>query len=89
MCAHVCGARPAAVARSLGGTAEVALAGHPAPLVRACDGTIRTLDAPTNLPLGVPMVQPYEGREHTLESMRAGPHRRRSGSLMIRRSVRA
>ncbi len=53
---------------TLGGTAEVALAGHPAPLVRAGDGTIGTLDAPTNLPLGVPMVQPYEGREHTLES---------------------
>ncbi|MEV7991308.1 SpoIIE family protein phosphatase [Streptomyces sp. NPDC086077] len=53
---------------TLGGTAEVALAGHPAPLVRRRDGTIVALDAPANVPLGVPMIQPYEGREHTLES---------------------
>ncbi|WP_225994292.1 SpoIIE family protein phosphatase [Streptomyces sp. SS1-1] len=53
---------------TLDGTAEVALAGHPAPLVRRSDGRIDALDAPANVPLGVPMVQPYEAREHTLES---------------------
>ncbi|MFJ4467587.1 SpoIIE family protein phosphatase [Streptomyces sp. NPDC089424] len=53
---------------TLDGTAEVALAGHPAPLVRRCDGRIEALDAPANVPLGVPMTQPYEAREHTLES---------------------
>ncbi|MGW6961801.1 SpoIIE family protein phosphatase [Streptomyces chartreusis] len=53
---------------TLDGTAEVALAGHPAPLVRRCDGHLEALDAPANVPLGVPMVQPYEAREHTLES---------------------
>ncbi|RDS64363.1 SpoIIE family protein phosphatase [Streptomyces sp. M7] len=53
---------------TLGGTAEVALAGHPAPLVRHRDGTIEALDAPANVPLGVPMIQPYEAREYTIES---------------------
>ncbi|MGW6470749.1 SpoIIE family protein phosphatase [Streptomyces nigra] len=53
---------------TLDGTAEVALAGHPAPLVRRPDGRIEALDAPANVPLGVPMAQPYEAREHLLES---------------------
>ncbi|MET8226090.1 SpoIIE family protein phosphatase [Streptomyces sp. NPDC005301] len=50
------------------GTAEVALAGHPAPLVRRRDGTLETLDAPANVPLGVPMAHTYQGREHTLQA---------------------
>ncbi|MFB8754462.1 SpoIIE family protein phosphatase [Streptomyces nigra] len=52
---------------TLDGTAEVALAGHPVPLVRRRDGHIDALDAPANVPLGVPMAQPFEAREHTLE----------------------
>ncbi|WP_346346114.1 SpoIIE family protein phosphatase [Streptomyces sp. SID5789] len=48
------------------GLAQVALAGHPAPLVRRPDGTVEALDAPANVPLGVPRIHPYEGREHTL-----------------------
>lgn len=36
------------------GTAEVALAGHPAPLVRRPDGGVDTLDAPANLPWASP-----------------------------------
>nr|BFD88010.1 hypothetical protein StreXyl84_74110 [Streptomyces sp. Xyl84] len=53
------------------GTAEVALAGHPAPLLRLPDGTVRTLDAPANVPLGVPGpgAGAYGAREHTI------PHR--------------
>ncbi|MFJ3288637.1 SpoIIE family protein phosphatase [Streptomyces sp. NPDC086669] len=53
---------------TLDGTTEVALAGHPPPLVRRRDGRIEALDAPANVPLGVPMIQPYEAREHTLEA---------------------
>ncbi|MFD7405994.1 SpoIIE family protein phosphatase [Streptomyces sp. NPDC059866] len=53
---------------TMDGTAEVALAGHPAPLVRAPDGSIRVLNAPANVPLGVSTADPYQGREHTLES---------------------
>ena len=49
------------------GMAEVALAGHPAPLVQRPDGTIGTLDAPANLPLGVTLSHAYEGREHVVE----------------------
>ncbi|WP_260609452.1 SpoIIE family protein phosphatase [Streptomyces sp. WAC 01325] len=49
------------------GTAEVALAGHPQPVVQRPDGTIRFLDAPRNLPLGVTTRHAYQGREHTLE----------------------
>jgi GAF domain-containing protein/anti-sigma regulatory factor (Ser/Thr protein kinase) len=49
------------------GTAEVALAGHPAPLVRRPDGGIGVLEAPANLPLGVTASHAYQGREHTLE----------------------
>lgn len=48
------------------GLAQVALAGHPVPLVRRPDGTVEALDAPANVPLGVPLTHPYEGREHTL-----------------------
>ncbi|MDX2850456.1 SpoIIE family protein phosphatase [Streptomyces sp. PA03-3a] len=35
------------------GVAEVALAGHPAPLLRGPNGTIVTVDAPANVPLAV------------------------------------
>ncbi|MGW7571927.1 SpoIIE family protein phosphatase [Streptomyces tendae] len=48
------------------GAAEVALAGHPAPLVRLPDGTVRTLGAPANVPLGLTAGTPYRAREHTL-----------------------
>jgi GAF domain-containing protein/anti-sigma regulatory factor (Ser/Thr protein kinase) len=50
------------------GTAEVALAGHPPPLVRGPDGRIGVLDAPANVPLGVCSGRAFQGREHTLES---------------------
>ncbi|MGW9031407.1 SpoIIE family protein phosphatase [Streptomyces sp. NPDC055722] len=49
------------------GTAEVALAGHPEPLVQRPDQTVGTLKAPANLPLGVTQHHAYRGREHTLE----------------------
>ncbi|MFC9624467.1 SpoIIE family protein phosphatase [Streptomyces sp. NPDC056930] len=48
------------------GAAEVALAGHPAPLVRLPDGRVRRLRAPANVPLGLHMRNPYLSREHTL-----------------------
>ncbi|MER5917404.1 SpoIIE family protein phosphatase [Streptomyces sp. NPDC001982] len=48
------------------GTAEVALAGHPEPLVQGADGTIGALEAPANLPLGVTTHHAYRGREHTI-----------------------
>ncbi|MFJ3224560.1 SpoIIE family protein phosphatase [Streptomyces sp. NPDC086783] len=50
------------------GTAEVALAGHPAPLVRRHDGTLETLEAPANVPLGVPTAHTYQGSEHVLQA---------------------
>lgn len=53
---------------TMDGTAEVALAGHPAPLVRRPDGSTEVLGAPANVPLGVTVADPYQGREHTLES---------------------
>jgi anti-sigma regulatory factor (Ser/Thr protein kinase) len=49
------------------GVAEVALAGHPAPLVQRPDGSVITLDAPANVPLGVASPTPYRAREHTVE----------------------
>ncbi|MGI5509226.1 SpoIIE family protein phosphatase [Streptomyces sp. CA-106131] len=49
------------------GMSEVALAGHPEPLVRGPDGSIRTLEAPANVPLGVRVPDAYWGREHVLE----------------------
>ncbi|MFE2546901.1 SpoIIE family protein phosphatase [Actinacidiphila glaucinigra] len=48
------------------GTVEVALAGHPAPLARLPDGTVRRLWAPANVPLGLHVSEPYRFREHTL-----------------------
>jgi serine phosphatase RsbU (regulator of sigma subunit)/anti-sigma regulatory factor (Ser/Thr protein kinase) len=48
------------------GTMEVALAGHPAPLVRQPDGRISTLEAPANVPLGI-STAPYQSVEATLE----------------------
>ncbi|MFF7209757.1 SpoIIE family protein phosphatase [Streptomyces sp. NPDC008238] len=48
------------------GMAEVALAGHPAPVVRRPDGSVDTLDAPANLPLGVTARHPYRSCEHRL-----------------------
>ncbi|MEU1200023.1 SpoIIE family protein phosphatase [Streptomyces sp. NPDC005813] len=49
------------------GAAEVALAGHPAPLVHLPDGSVGALDAPANLPLGVSAPDGYQGREHAVE----------------------
>lgn len=49
------------------GTADVALAGHPEPLVLRPDGSIGSLEAPANLPLGVTTQHAYQWREHTLE----------------------
>jgi anti-sigma regulatory factor (Ser/Thr protein kinase)/GAF domain-containing protein len=49
------------------GMAEVALAGHPAPLVRGSDGGVGILEAPANVPMGVAQPWPYRAREHTLE----------------------
>jgi GAF domain-containing protein/anti-sigma regulatory factor (Ser/Thr protein kinase) len=48
------------------GVAEVALAGHPAPLLRLPDGTVRVLWAPANVPLGLPEPAAYRSREHML-----------------------
>ncbi|MFC9094957.1 SpoIIE family protein phosphatase [Streptomyces sp. NPDC057072] len=48
------------------GTAEVALAGHPEPLVLRPDGSRGTLHAPSNLPLGITTRHAYRGREHML-----------------------
>ncbi|MGW5497820.1 SpoIIE family protein phosphatase [Streptomyces olivaceoviridis] len=48
------------------GVAEVALAGHPAPLARLSDGTVRPLRAPANVPLGLHGRTPYRSQEHTL-----------------------
>ncbi|MEU6290948.1 ATP-binding SpoIIE family protein phosphatase [Streptomyces sp. NPDC046988] len=51
------------------GVAEVALAGHPAPLARRPDGGVAPLTAPANMPLGVDVRRtPYVSREHTLAS---------------------
>jgi GAF domain-containing protein len=50
------------------GFAEVALAGHPAPLVRRADGHFAPLEAPANLPLGVAGAGAYESCEHRLET---------------------
>lgn len=50
------------------GTAEVALAGHPNPLVRHADGRIGALEAPANVPLGVAANGACQGREHRLEA---------------------
>jgi anti-sigma regulatory factor (Ser/Thr protein kinase) len=49
------------------GTAEVALAGHPEPLVQRPDGSIGALEAPANVPLGLDGQEAYRGNEHTLE----------------------
>ncbi|MFE7750904.1 SpoIIE family protein phosphatase [Streptomyces sp. NPDC057428] len=51
---------------TVGGMAEVALAGHPEPLVRLPDGSVDALGAPANVPLGVTTEAGYLGREHTL-----------------------
>ncbi|MFG2356942.1 SpoIIE family protein phosphatase [Streptomyces sp. NPDC048521] len=48
------------------GVAEVALAGHPAPLARLPDGTVRPLRAPANVPLGLHGRTPYRSQEHIL-----------------------
>jgi len=49
------------------GVVEVALAGHPEPLVQRPDGSVGALDAPVNVPLGVAAPTPYRAREHTVE----------------------
>ncbi|WP_327121924.1 SpoIIE family protein phosphatase [Streptomyces sp. NBC_01341] len=51
---------------TVAGMAEVALAGHPEPLVLLPDGSTDTLHAPANVPLGVTAEAGYLGREHTL-----------------------
>jgi anti-sigma regulatory factor (Ser/Thr protein kinase) len=48
------------------GVAEVALAGHPAPLARLPDGTVRPLRAPANVPLGLHGRTPYRSQDHIL-----------------------
>ncbi|MFD7409730.1 SpoIIE family protein phosphatase [Streptomyces sp. NPDC059866] len=48
------------------GTAEVALAGHPAPLTRRPDGRMKALDTLIGVPLGVPSPIPYRAFEATL-----------------------
>ncbi|MFE6554682.1 SpoIIE family protein phosphatase [Streptomyces sp. NPDC057746] len=45
------------------GVAEIALAGHPPPLLRDPDGTVRLPDAPPNLPLAVLPGAGYVGAE--------------------------
>lgn len=52
---------------TMDGSVEVALAGHPAPLVRRPDDSVDALRAPSNVPLGVSRAYAYQGREHTLE----------------------
>ncbi|MFF4244780.1 SpoIIE family protein phosphatase [Streptomyces sp. NPDC001822] len=51
---------------TVGGMADVALAGHPEPLVLLPDGSTDVLDAPANVPLGVTAEAGYLGREHSL-----------------------
>ncbi|WP_329034114.1 SpoIIE family protein phosphatase [Streptomyces sp. NBC_00178] len=51
---------------TVAGVAEVALAGHPAPLVLLPDGSSDTLEAPANVPLGVTVDAGSLAREHTL-----------------------
>ncbi|WP_225847489.1 SpoIIE family protein phosphatase [Streptomyces sp. HPF1205] len=48
------------------GAAEVALAGHPQPLVRLPDGDVRPLTAPANVPLGLRDRAHYRCGDHTL-----------------------
>ncbi|MFJ3672491.1 SpoIIE family protein phosphatase [Streptomyces sp. NPDC090106] len=48
------------------GAAEVALAGHPAPLAQLPDGTVRRLWAPPNVPLGLHVRDRYGSREYTV-----------------------
>ncbi|MDX3078174.1 SpoIIE family protein phosphatase [Streptomyces sp. MI02-7b] len=48
------------------GVAEVALAGHPPPLVMGPDAGVTVLEAPPNVPLGVPVPACRRGREHTV-----------------------
>jgi anti-sigma regulatory factor (Ser/Thr protein kinase) len=53
----------------LNGTAELALAGHAAPVMLRPGGQVTDVAAPANVPLGVndPAIPPYEGAEITLE----------------------
>lgn len=53
---------------SADGTAEVALAGHPAPLIRGPDGGIETLDTLISVPLGAPSPVPYQVFEANLSA---------------------
>lgn len=48
------------------GTAKVALAGHPAPLLRRPDGGVEALDTVVGVPLGVPSPTPYRAFEAAL-----------------------
>ncbi|WP_406387448.1 SpoIIE family protein phosphatase [Streptomyces sp. NBC_00887] len=49
------------------GTAQVASAGHPLPLVRRPNGTAEVMTAPSNIPLGVSTSVASEGWEHNIE----------------------
>ncbi|MFI7142492.1 SpoIIE family protein phosphatase [Streptomyces massasporeus] len=53
----------------LEGTAELALAGHLAPVLLRPGGQVTDFGAPANVPLGVndPAIPPYEGAEATIE----------------------
>ncbi|MEV6022178.1 SpoIIE family protein phosphatase [Streptomyces sp. NPDC052036] len=48
------------------GLLEVALAGHPAPLLREPGAGVQALDAPSNVPLGVQSDTPYQAFDITL-----------------------
>jgi anti-sigma regulatory factor (Ser/Thr protein kinase) len=48
------------------GSAEIALAGHPPPVLRLSDGTARILRAPANVPLGVAANTSYRAERHVL-----------------------
>ncbi|MFF3565837.1 SpoIIE family protein phosphatase [Streptomyces sp. NPDC002574] len=48
------------------GVTEVALAGHPPPLVMGPDAGVTVLEAPPNVPLGVCVPGSYRTREHTV-----------------------
>ncbi|NDV28797.1 PP2C family protein-serine/threonine phosphatase [Desulfovibrio sp. JC010] len=50
------------------GELEYSLAGHPPPYLKRADGTITTLEAPANLPIGSIEGIPFETRKITIQS---------------------
>lgn len=56
-----------AILDTLDGTVQIALAGHPKPLVHRHDGTVYALGAPANVPLGTPHMGTHQGYECSLE----------------------